>query len=806
MDAAHELESALAQAYSIERELGGGGMSRVFLAEERALGRKVVIKVLPRELAAHVSIERFQREIRVSARLQHPNIIPLLSAGDVNGLPYYTMPFVEGESLRAKLATGEPMPLVDALRVVREVAAALAHAHAKGVLHRDLKPGNVLLSGTSAMVADFGLAKALGASSADGESSISELGARIGTPEYMAPEQWSGEKNLDGRADIYALGVVAYEMLTGRTPFDAGAPAAGDVERWDEVEQRIEDARPDLREDVAPLLMRCLAKNRDDRPTSVGEVITALDLLAEPLDSDAARGARFRRRASGSAPVQSRRSRKWIAAAAIAVAAVAIYAIAGRPRPPAAQPIVRAGPSVAVLPFGNARGDSSDDYFSDGMAVDLTAALSKIGGLSVLAPKSAFAFKHGSLTAREIGESLHVSHVLEGTLSRSGNSLRVVPALVDVKTGVAVWSDVYDRESKDVFQVQDDITRAIVQQLRLKLDSAVRTPGSAAARLQAYDLYMRGRFEAAKVTRDGLDRGLRLLQRAVKLDSQSAVSWAGIAGIWNFLADDWVPPRIAYARSAEAASKATQIDSTLAEGHAELGAVKMWSAWDAAAADAEFRRAIAIDPNNLETRIYRGTLFLYRRMPDSALVESQRAQALDPLNASVTILECEALQDLKKWDAAEEKCRSAVKIDESNGETSLSMAAILITRGKLDEAERWASRETSNAVRSSVLLAHLQISRNHPDSARAMIRKIEEHAATAYVRGDYIGALYFRLGDIADGVRCYERALAERSASLMAFGTGSARERAFGALGPAVRADPRVAALVKRISAARRGL
>jgi TolB-like protein len=396
--------------------------------------------------------------------------------------------------------------------------------------------------------------------------------------------------------------------------------------------------------------------------------------------------------------VQSRRSRKWIAAAAIAVAAVAIYAIAGRPRPPAAQPIVRAGPSVAVLPFGNARGDSSDDYFSDGMAVDLTAALSKIGGLSVLAPKSAFAFKHGSLTAREIGESLHVSHVLEGTLSRSGNSLRVVPALVDVKTGVAVWSVVYDRESKDVFQVQDDITRAIVQQLRLKLDSAVRTPGSAAARLQAYDLYMRGRFEAAKVTRDGLDRGLRLLQRAVKLDSQSAVSWAGIAGIWNFLADDWVPPRIAYARSAEAASKATQIDSTLAEGHAELGAVKMWSAWDAAAADAEFRRAIAIDPNNLETRIYRGTLFLYRRMPDSALVESQRAQALDPLNASVTILECEALQDLKKWDAAEEKCRSAVKIDESNGETSLSMAAILITRGKLDEAERDIERRAQQRV------------------------------------------------------------------------------------------------------------
>src|SRR5262245_61652019 len=276
-DLRDQLQRALGDAYTLERELGGGGMSRVFVATERALGRQVVVKILPGEMAGQVSVERFKREIALAAKLQHPHIVPLLTAGDAEGLPYFTMPLVEGESLRARLAKHGELPLHDAVRRLREIASGLAYAHERGIVHRDIKPDNVLLSGGSAMVTDFGVAKALSASSNAEAGKATSLGVALGTPAYMAPEQASADPNIDHRADIYAFGILAYEVLTGQTPFVGRTPqillAAHVTEAPDHVTKRRANIPPAL----AALVMRCLEKRAADRPQSATDLVHALD-------------------------------------------------------------------------------------------------------------------------------------------------------------------------------------------------------------------------------------------------------------------------------------------------------------------------------------------------------------------------------------------------------------------------------------------------------------------------------------------------------------------------------------------------
>jgi serine/threonine protein kinase len=282
-DLRERLESSLANTYTLDRELGGGGMSRVFAASETALGRRVVVKVLPPELAAGVSTERFKREISVAARLQHPHIVPLLSAGETEGLHYFTMPFVEGESLRVRLARRGELPVSEAVRILREIASALAYAHDRGVVHRDIKPDNVLFSGDVAMVADFGVAKALVAAGGDVRTgTVTSLGVALGTPAYMAPEQASADPNTDYRADVYAFGVLAYEMLTGLPPFTAKNPSQLLAAHVTEPPVPIAQRRQNIPPALGALIMRCLEKRPADRPQTAAEIVHALDDITTP--------------------------------------------------------------------------------------------------------------------------------------------------------------------------------------------------------------------------------------------------------------------------------------------------------------------------------------------------------------------------------------------------------------------------------------------------------------------------------------------------------------------------------------------
>lgn len=434
MDLRERIQSALGGAYTIERELGGGGMSRVFVAEETALGRRVVIKVLPPELAAELSTERFEREVRLAAQLQHPQIVPVLTAGIADGVPYYTMPLVEGESLRAQLAGSGPLSIARTLNVLRDVAKALEFAHARGVVHRDIKPDNVLLAGSSAAVTDFGIAKALSASKAAAAPSatLTQMGTSIGTPSYMAPEQAAGDPDTDHRADIYAFGCMAYELLTGATPFGDKPVHQQIVAHFSEAPVPVSERRADVPPTLARLVMRCLAKDAAQRPQSAAEILADLDAVGSTSGAGTAA-------ARESAPGGRRRWMIGAVAAVLVVAAAAAVKFSRGSSQPLDQQV------IAVLPFRVAGADPSLQYLREGMLDLLSAKLTAGAGIRAVDSRTLLAAwrkaggdERTDLTdeaSRRMASKTGAGQVLAGDIVGGGKQLTMHAVLTDVTSG-----------------------------------------------------------------------------------------------------------------------------------------------------------------------------------------------------------------------------------------------------------------------------------------------------------------------------------------------------------------------------------
>ncbi|HVX42047.1 MAG TPA: serine/threonine-protein kinase [Gemmatimonadaceae bacterium] len=460
-----ELQRTLGAGYTLERELGGGGMSSVFVARDNALGRTVVVKVLPYELAATVSVDRFKREIMFSASLQHPHIVPVLSAGETDGLPFFIMPFVEGESLRTRLERG-PLSVREAVNVMKDVGRALAYAHGRGVIHRDIKPDNILLSAGSSTVTDFGVAKALSASregrvhSGPRIGTITTVGTSIGTPAYMAPEQAAGDPATDHRADLYALGIVGYEMLVGTPPFHGRAPQQLLAAQLTEPPPPIRSRRYDVSEALSALIMRLLEKDPAKRPRTANEVVRALEdpAIVSGTFASAARSDRPRPRRV-----------LWALAGAGILASVAAggawFTNRRTPTPPvpAAVPVVQK--SIAVLPLVDISGNANEKSMADGITAELTNALSRVPGVRVASVVPALDSGKAS-SPIELGKKLNVNMVLEGTVQRDKDRVRVTARLVNTADGFTVWSDMYERAVTDVFAVQDEISSAIVDAVK----------------------------------------------------------------------------------------------------------------------------------------------------------------------------------------------------------------------------------------------------------------------------------------------------------------------------------------------------
>jgi len=586
--------------YRILEKLGAGGMGVVYSAEDTRLGRLVALKFLTHESArSPEAVKRFTREARTASALNHPHICTIYAIDEFEGQPFLAMELLRGQTLKERLG-GKPLPIAECIEFGIQLADALDAAHQKGIVHRDLKPSNVFVTERDqAKLLDFGLAKqfVLAKPTDATNTGVTAQGTPVGTVGYMSPEQARG-RVLDHRTDLFSLGTVLYEMAAGRPAFRGRTVVETIDAILNQAPEPLDSMLPPKPAHLTQLVSALLAKSAAARPPTARAV---LDHLRRIRADVAAEGTRF-----------------------TATTAVAI------PRPQA---------SIAVLPFLNLGPDADNEYFSDGLAEELISALKRIPGLRVAARTSAFAFKGTSADIGTIGGRLNVATVLEGSVRRAGNRLRITARLVDVADGYDLWSERFDREMEDVFAIQDEIAGSIVHKLELRLGEARAASliRRHTEKKEAYHLYLKGRFYWAKRYRGGLKAAIEHLQRAIGEDPDYALAYAGLADAFVFLAlYSLVKPRDAFGRARQAAEKALSLDPALAEGHTSLALVRFGADWDFPGAEEEFRRALEIDPAQAYARIYYSWLLVLMGRADEAIGQARSGQDTDPLSPGST--------------------------------------------------------------------------------------------------------------------------------------------------------------------------
>jgi serine/threonine-protein kinase len=735
------LEAGLAGRYTLERDLGQGGMALVFLARDLRHDRKVAIKVLRPEISAEIGAERFLREIKMAAGLTHPHILPVHDSGEACGLLFYVMPNMEGSSLRERIDTERQLPLEDALRITREVASALDYAHRNRVIHRDIKPENILFHEGNAMVADFGIGKAL-----TGSADVTHTGLAVGTPAYMSPEQSLGEQEIDGRSDIYSLGCVLYEMLTGEVPFTGPTAQAIMTKRFVSPVPHVKAMR-DVPAGLDEVVMRALARAPVDRYATAA-------LFAEAL-----RG--------GGGPHRT---------------------------PPEVSRSAGAAKSIAVLPLANMSADPENEYFSDGMTEEIINALSKLPSLQVASRTSCFALKGKGLDIRQVGERLGVASVLEGSVRKVGNKIRITAQLVNVDNGYHLWSETYDRQLEDVFAIQDEISRAIVDALKLRLSGDHTQAVVPTQNLEAYSLYLKARFFYNKFTEAGLRKGLDFYKQALLQDPAYARAHAGIADTWCTLADDWVAPEAAYLQAKAAATLALKLDPDLAEALTSLGKVLGWHEWHFTEAVDVLRRAMVLSPSYAEAHWTVGSILPTVGLLREAIEEMRKSLTLDPLVHRSSRWLARLLLYAGDLSGCIEQSHKTIELKEDAFFSYLDIGSAYLAMGDAEKALDWYRRGQAlpTSVRSyDALVVRALAALGQGEEGEAILTRLEDESRQHYVRAEVVAMGYAALKDSDRAFTWLDRALQDRSGGLV-----------YLHLDPGyapLRQDPRFAALVARI-------
>ncbi|HZJ01560.1 MAG TPA: protein kinase, partial [Gemmatimonadaceae bacterium] len=577
------LRKAVTGSYSIDRELGRGGMATVYLAQDCKHDRVVALKVLHPDLAASLGAERFLREIKLVARLNHPHILPLFDSGEADSFLYYVMPYVEGESLRERLDREKQLSVHEAVHHAKSIASALDYAHRQKIVHRDIKPENVMLYEGEAMVMDFGIAKAVSSASND---TITQAGMMVGTPAYVSPEQAAGEQNLDGQSDQYSLACVLYEMLAGERPFDGATAAAVMTKRFTETAKPLRAVRGTVPDHVERAVTRALSVDTQARFATTALFAQALgsEMLATPSDT-------------ATVP----------------------------------QPVVSAAKSIAVLPFTNMSADPESEYFTDGMAEELINALSRIQSLRVASRTSSFVFKGKSEDIGDIGRKLKVSTVLEGSVRKIGNKLRIGAQLINVADGYQLWSGKFDRDMEDVFAIQDEISQAIFDSLRVILsdDEKKVIERDRSVNLQAYEFYLKGRQFIHLWSRSGLEYARQMFRRAIEIDPEYARAYAGLADSCSLLYMNCDAREQNLTQGNAASRRALELGPDLAEAHLSSGLAHSLS-MRFKEAEREFEFAMKLDPKLYEAAYHYGRArFAQGEFAEGAKL-FERASALRP--------------------------------------------------------------------------------------------------------------------------------------------------------------------------------
>ena len=708
-------------------------------------------------------MKRFQQEARAVAGLNHPNILTVYEIGEDHSIHYIASELIEGETLRQRLTRGR-MQLSEAVDVAIQVASALAAAHDAGIVHRDIKPENIMLRPDGYVkVLDFGIAKL-----AEQEVPVkmprdealllveTNLGSILGTVRYMSPEQACGAQ-VDKSTDIWSLGVVLYEMATGHAPF------SGDTPR-EVMSSILEKEPPPLTHYIAhppaelqQIINKTLRKDREERYRSARELLEALKELRHKLEVevDLARAA--------GAPFWQRWTRSPAALALVVlVAALALALPFYRHRNmTASSPPEK---SIAVLPFLDLSETKDQEYFCDGMSEEILEALAKVEALRVVARSSSFSFKGRSVNAREVGEKLNVANVLEGSLRREGDRVRVTAELINARSGFHLWTETYDRKLEDVFALQDEITRAIVDALKIKL--AVSPPPRQQPNTEVYDLYLQGLYFSNKSSEEDLRRALSFFQRAVEKDPTFARAWTGIAKVWYFLADVYVKPLDAYPASKEAALKAIALDEKDAEAHCYLSEAKRVLDWDLAGADAELKRALELDPNSAPAHFFSGMHPLFRGEVKDGLQLILEAEKLDPVSPITSYVATAAYLANDRIDDAVIEGQRTLQLDPNYFYLDSTLAAAYREKGDFDEAITLYTKaqETTHLPSSGLAITYARM--DQQSEARNILAQLVQAREKRYVSAPLIAAVSTALGDKEEAFRWLERAYEEHSGVL----------------------------------------
>jgi serine/threonine protein kinase/Tfp pilus assembly protein PilF len=751
--------------YEILALIGSGGMGEVYKARDTRLDRDVAIKVLPAGLADSDRLYRFAQEARAAAALQHPNIVAVHDIGTHETQPYIVSELLDGDPLNRRIG-GRPMPLDDLVELAVQIADGLDAAHARGIVHRDLKPANLFVTSRGQIkILDFGLAR-IDAPAAAEDSGLTTLGSErrataatgeglaVGTIPYMSPEQARGEP-LDARSDLFSLGLVLYEMATGIRAFEGHASGVLFDAILNRAVKPLQQVNPAIPRELERIVERCLQKRPEARYQQARDVLSDLRTLKRLRDSAAAA------RSSGT--------------------------------------VAKAPPSIAVLPFADMSPQKDQDYFCEGMAEELINALAALPGIQVASRTSAFQFKGKPIDIAEIGTKLRVESVLEGSVRKAGNRMRITVQLVNTSDGYHIWAERYDRDADDVFAVQDDIARAIVDKLKVKLvgDGGAPVVKHATSDLEAYHLYLQGRYYWAR--RGGfLEKAVECFARAIDHDPNCAQAYAGLADAYGVLGVcGALPPAEAAGKARPAAARAIALQETLAEAHRSLAVLNVSFDWDLEGGEREYRRALDLSPASGELRAMHAYCLTYLHRFDEALAEIERARALEPESVLVAGYNAVNLMFARRYQEALGECRRSLELDPAFATAEWIRAQVHTLLREHDLAIAAAERAVALTNRRSFYLAAFGMAcaaAGRRADAEGIVQELLARSRAEHVSPLWLADITTQLGQTDLAILWLERAFDARTQALISLGVSP--------LYDSLRRDRRFHALLARIGIA----